>query len=162
MPSYPCSAEWLKEKCLFIFPPSGEDLGKTVADIRWRVRHCAFRSRGETWVMDAEIRVVRILSMKHRDAGAEGCWAEGYLSWAWQPTQWAQEGKGSFSEGTVLIRGWPWLVENRLWNYPSWDNKKYFKRWSVVSGTRLLRSGYPNDFEQVLPPLRTSVSSSVN
>lgn len=31
--------------------------------------HCAFRSRGETWVMDAEIRFVRILSMKHGEAG---------------------------------------------------------------------------------------------
>lgn len=32
----------------------------------------------------------------------------------------------------------------------------------MISGTRLLTFGYPNDFEQVFPPLRTSVSSSVN
>ena len=94
--------------------------------------HCAFRSRGETWVLDAEIGFVRILSIKHREAGAEGCWAEEYLSWAWQPTQWTQEGKGSFSEGTVLKRDWPWLVENRLWNYPSWDNNK--KKKNTVRG----------------------------
>lgn len=31
------------------------------------------RGRGETWVLDAEIHFVRILSMKHREAGAEGC-----------------------------------------------------------------------------------------
>lgn len=34
--------------------------------------HRAFRSRGETWVWDAEIGFVRVLTMKHREAGAKG------------------------------------------------------------------------------------------
>lgn len=44
--------------------------------------HRAFRSRGETWVWDAEIGFVRVLTMKHREAGAKGWWAGECLSWA--------------------------------------------------------------------------------
>lgn len=45
-----------------------EDLGKNGGILSDKA-HCAFRSTGKTYVWDADMRFVRNLGMKHREAG---------------------------------------------------------------------------------------------
>ena len=121
---------WVIKGGVFVhFSSSGEDLGKTIADIRWRVRCIVPLEAGEKhglwiqrfalwgfWVWNTEkqgLRAAELRSIYHEpDSLLSGPRKE---------------------KETVLIRDWPWLVENRLWNYPSWDNKKNTLRGEVWS-----------------------------
>ena len=124
---------WVIKRGVFVhFSFSMEDLGEEKWRHSWRIRCTVPLEAGEKpgfgtqrlafwgfWLWSTERQGLRA------DELGNVCHEP------WQPIWWTQEGKGSISEGTVLRRDWPWLVENSPWNYPSWANKKYTVRGKV-------------------------------
>lgn len=117
---------WVIKGGLFVhFSSSGEGLGKTIADIRWRVRCFPLLNMG------FGCRDSLCEDFKYETQRSRG-W--GLLSWGVSVTSPTACSVTQQGKGTVLRRDWPWLVENSLWNYPSWDNKQDTvrgKAWSL-------------------------------
>lgn len=80
--------------------------------------HCAIRSRGKTLVLEAEVGFMRVLCVKHQESGPS---IAELGSVCHEPRQGSEDlrEKGKVSEGTVLQRYWPYLLENSPQDYPS-------------------------------------------
>ena len=56
--------------------------------------HCAFRSRGKTWVWEADTGFMRALCVKHRETRPSIAELGSICPGPRQPALWPQEGKG--------------------------------------------------------------------